>query len=96
MSEGGRRRQQQPPLEINVQRWNEESFTIEGQRPELQEQLRPGRRIPDILLISNNGDLRHFRNVFITRIEIAFHRSAQTTQGSMGFVDTTFWFEQLR
>ena len=95
MSEGGRQ-QQPPPLEINVQRWNEESFTIEGQRPELQEQLRPGRRIPDILLISNNGDLRHFRNVFITRIEIAFHRSTQTTQGSMGFVDTTFWFEQLR
>jgi hypothetical protein len=95
MSEG-ERRQQQPPLEINVQRWSEESFTIEGQRPELQEQLRPGRRIPDILLISSNGDLRHFRNVFITKIEIAFHRSAQTTQGSMGFVDTTFWFEQLR
>jgi hypothetical protein len=82
------------PLEIdNVQRWNEESFTIEGQRPELQELLRPGRRIPHILLISSNGDLRHFRNIFITRIEISFHRTSQTAQGSMGFVDTTFWFE---
>jgi hydroxypyruvate isomerase len=58
--------EQAPPLEIEVLRWDAESFTIAGMNLEL-ENLRE-RRIPQLILKHNGKIIDNLRSVIITRV----------------------------
>ena len=59
-------REQQPPLDIEVLRWDAESFTVEGINLEL-ENLR-GQRIPRLILRHNGKIIENLTGVIITRV----------------------------
>jgi hydroxypyruvate isomerase len=59
-------REQQPPLDIEVLRWDAESFTVEGINLEL-ENLR-GQRIPRLILRHNGKIIDNLIRVVITRV----------------------------
>jgi hypothetical protein len=58
--------EQEPPLEVEVLRWDAESFTVSGMNPEL-ENLR-GRRIPRLILRHNGKIIDNLTDVIITRV----------------------------
>ena len=57
---------QQPPLDIEVLRWDADSFTVEGMNLEL-ENLR-GQRIPGLILRHNGKTIDNLTGVAITRV----------------------------
>jgi hypothetical protein len=59
-------KQQQPPLDIEVLRWDADSFTIEGMNLEL-ENLR-GQRIHRLILRHNGKIIDNLTSVVITRV----------------------------
>jgi hypothetical protein len=58
--------EQEPPLEVEVLRWDAESFTVAGMNLEL-ESLR-GRRIPRLILRHNGKIIDNLADVIITRV----------------------------
>jgi hypothetical protein len=59
-------KQQPPPLDIEVLRWDAESFTVEGMNLKL-ENLR-GQRIPRLILRHNGKIIDNLTGVVITRV----------------------------
>ena len=59
-------KQQPPPLDIEVPRWDADSFTVEGMNLEL-ENLR-GQRIPRLILRHNGKIIDNLTGVLITRV----------------------------
>jgi hypothetical protein len=57
--------EQEPPLDVEVLRWDAESFTVAGMNLEL-ENLR-GRRIPRLILRHNGKIIVNLTDVIITR-----------------------------
>ena len=57
---------QRLPLNIEVLRWDSDSFTVEGMNPEL-ENLR-GQRIPQLILRHNGKIVDNLKDVTITRV----------------------------
>ena len=59
-------REQEPPLELEVRRWDADSFTVGGMNLEL-ENLR-GQRIPRLILRHNGKIIDNLTDVVITRV----------------------------
>ena len=59
-------REQEPSLELEVRRWDADSFTVEGVKPEL-ENLK-GRRIARLILRHNGKIIDNLTGVVITRV----------------------------
>ena len=58
--------QQQPPLDIEVLRWDADSFTVEGMNLELENLRR--QRIPRLILRHNGKIIDNLTGVVITRV----------------------------
>lgn len=58
--------EQEPPVEVEVLRWDAESFTVAGMNHELENLVR--RRIPRLILRHNGKIIDNLTGVIITRI----------------------------
>jgi hypothetical protein len=59
-------REQEPPVELEVRRWDADSFTVEGMNLELE--TLKGRRIARLILRHNGKIIDNLTGVVITRV----------------------------
>ncbi len=84
-----------PPLRIKVVEWDEDTFTIDGKNPQLEEQLST-KMTPRILLITDDGDEILLRNVQIIGIELFEYESkVQSAFEPYIILQTIFAYEEL-